>query len=188
MSTGKLLVLGAGVVNTIWFEDAFSGISFGVRFTRPTSSQRIRWGAIVHRRDDKGRPAGSILEANITLGKELICGIEPDCIAMADGSLLSSDPGTPGYREDWRSITVDSGCLDGAAESIAQRMFVPASETAKTPQEACARALMIMLPHIKLDMDKAAEVLAAMMHPSANEGYVNAAAAVSSAAVVNEGN
>lgn len=190
MSNKQALVVGAGVVNTLWFEDSFSGARFGVRFMRPTSTQRIRWGSIVHRRNDKGKLDGSIMEANITLGKELICGIEPNCIALEDGTMLSSDKGTPGYREDWYRFAVDSGCLDGAAEAIAQRLFVPAQEVAKTPQEACARALMIMMPHMRLDMDKAAAVLVAMMHPTANEGYAKAMAEVSAPAepVVTEGN
>lgn len=189
MSTKQLLVVGLGVINTLWFEDSFSGAQFGVKFTRPTTAQRIRWGAILHRRDDKGRPVGSLLEANITMGKELICGIVPGCITLEDGSFLASDVEAAGYREDWRSIAVDSGHLDGAAEAIAQRLFVAASEVARTPQEACARALMIMQPHMRLDPDKAAEVLVAMVHPNANEGYANAAAAVAAAEpVVNEGN
>lgn len=118
----RLMIVGKGIEHTLFAEDRFSGIRFGVRFKRPTAEQRVRWNSMVYRRvGDKLIINTS--EANIILGRELICGIEPDCFAGPDGNPISSDKSRPDYCENWRELAVESGCLDQMAMHLAVTHF-----------------------------------------------------------------
>jgi hypothetical protein len=97
------------------FKDGFTGLVYGIRCVQPTTEQRVRYKSLNFRRDESGKFVGSGAEATVTIGRELIVGLLPDCFKDEVEWPVSSDPKDDNYKENWRELAVDSGCLDQAA-------------------------------------------------------------------------
>ncbi len=88
--------------NKVVLDDAVSGTKIGIYYSTPTASQ-IR----SYRQQSIRRKGGKVIVD--TFGPALKCGLEilsgfDEGAFGYDGSPISSDPGSPHFREDWKKL------------------------------------------------------------------------------------
>lgn len=76
-----------------------------ILYRRPTNQEHAAYGATLMKR--RGRKiVSSIMEARVKFGLRIIEGFKKGTIGYA-GRPISSDPGDPDYREDWKKLLED---------------------------------------------------------------------------------
>lgn len=86
------------------------GEKVGVMYREPTNDERIAYRAAMFRRlGKKGKAmAEDSFKAALHFGKAVITGLRDGDFLDEEGGALSSTPGAPGYREDWKELLAEA--------------------------------------------------------------------------------
>ena len=92
--------------NRIEFDDPLSGTPLIVYYATPTARQiRAYQQSSIQRKGNK--VVMNSFDPALKYGQEIITGIGEGCFGY-DGKIISSDPGSPDYREDWKALLAES--------------------------------------------------------------------------------
>lgn len=112
-------ILGAEK-NTLRLTDHISGSELELHYRLPDTRERVGYNNMfVRRQGNKVKMQAT--EARLKYGAKILLGFRAGDFADADGRPLASDPGEPGYREDWKDLV----CAHAAdiVEQLAIRVF-----------------------------------------------------------------
>lgn len=88
--------------NILSINDELAGCTHEFYYRMPTTAERIQYQAGLYQR--KGNKViNKAYAQQIKFGQKMITGIKAGTLSY-DGVALSSEAGTPGYREDWKTI------------------------------------------------------------------------------------
>lgn len=90
-----------------------------LEFRLPEPEERVAFRASQHVRDG-GRIITRLLEPRLEFGLAILTGFESGCLAV-DGKAISSDPASPDYCPEWKTLLVR--VAPQAVEALAVRVF-----------------------------------------------------------------
>ena len=92
--------------NRVVLQDTVSGTEIGIYYSTPTATQ-----VKSYRQQSVRRKGNKVVVDNfgpaLSFGLEIITGFDEGVFGF-DGKPISSDPASPNYREDWKSLLAET--------------------------------------------------------------------------------